>query len=56
MTKELEIKQLSDIGSIFNGNSINAQFKKDKYMDINEGIPYIATKDISYSSIINYTN
>lgn len=58
MNKELtmEKKTLSKIGSIFNGNSINAKLKKEKYLNIEEGIPYIATKDVSYASKIDYEN
>jgi type I restriction enzyme S subunit len=58
MIKELtmEIKTLTEVGSIFNGNSINAKIKKEKYLNLEEGIPYIATKDVSYLSIIDYNN
>jgi len=58
MIKELtmEIKTLAGIGSIFNGNSINAKVKKEKYLNIEDGIPYIATKDVSYRSIVDYKN
>ena len=58
MIKELtmEIKKLKDIGLIFNGNSINATVKKEKYLNIEDGLPYIATKDVNYKSIINYDN
>jgi type I restriction enzyme S subunit len=35
------------IGSIFNGNSVNAQLKEEKYTNI-EGLPFIATKDVGY--------
>jgi len=58
MIKELtmEIKKLKDIGSIFNGNSINAKVKKEKYLNLKDGFSYIATKDVSYKSIIDYDN
>lgn len=58
MIKEstMEIKKLKDIGTIFNGNSINAKVKKEKYLNIEDGLPYIATKDVSYKSIIDYDN
>lgn len=56
MKKGWEIKKTSDVGQVFNGNSINAKVKKKKYLNLNEGIPYIATKDVSYKSIIDYDN
>ena len=56
MKKGWEVKKLSEIGKVFNGNSINEKVKKDKYLNIKNGLPYIATKDISYVSIINYDN
>ena len=45
-----------EVGNIFSGNSINAKIKKEKYTNVSSGIPYIATKDVSYDSIINYDN
>ena len=39
--------RLLDIGNIFNGNSISASIKETKYTN-NEGLPYIATKDVGY--------
>ncbi|SMN14315.1 Type I restriction-modification system, specificity subunit S [uncultured Candidatus Thioglobus sp.] len=56
LPKGWEVKNLGDIGKIFNGNSINATIKKEKYLNINGGMPYIATKDISYENIIDYSN
>ncbi len=50
------VKKLGEVGKIFNGNSINAVIKKEKYLNINTGIPYIATKDISYKNAIDYDN
>ena len=39
------------------GNSINEKEKKDKFSDMFvEGLHYVATKDISTNSIINYEN
>ncbi len=52
----MEIKTLTELGSIFNGNSINAKVKKEKYLNLEEGIPYIATKDVSYLSVLDYNN
>jgi type I restriction enzyme S subunit len=56
MREGWEIRKLSEIGKVFNGNSINEKVKKDNYTDIENGLPYIATKDISYTSIISYEN
>ncbi len=56
LPKEWEIKKLGEVGSIYNGNSINAKVKKEKYSNLSDGIPYIATKDVSYGSEINYDN
>ncbi len=39
--------RLGNIGNIFNGNSINAREKQSKYAGVS-GLPYIATKDVSY--------
>lgn len=39
--------RLLDIGSIFNGNSISTSIKETKYTN-NEGLSYIATKDVGY--------
>lgn len=56
MKQVWEIKRLSEIGKVYNGNSINEKVKKDNYSDLDDGFPYIATKDISYNSEINYEN
>ena len=56
MKQGWEIKRLGEIGKVYNGNSINEKVKKDNYTDIEEGLPFIATKDISYESEINYEN
>ena len=51
MKQGWEIKRLSEIGKVYNGNSINEKVKKDNYADLEDGFPFIATKDISYESI-----
>jgi type I restriction enzyme, S subunit len=56
MKSNWEVKKLGEIGNIFSGNSINEQVKKEKYANVEEGLPYIATKDISYDYKINYNN
>jgi type I restriction enzyme S subunit len=48
--------KLGAIAKIFNGNSVSANDKIDKYCQPND-IPYIATKDIGYGfAPINYNN
>lgn len=39
--------RLGTIGNIFNGNSVNAKLKVEKYTDV-DGLPFIATKDVQY--------
>jgi type I restriction enzyme S subunit len=56
MKQGWEIKSLSEIGKVYNGNSINEKVKKDNYTDLEDGFPFIATKDISYESEIDYDN
>ncbi|WP_415906711.1 restriction endonuclease subunit S [Neptuniibacter sp. QD72_48] len=48
--------RLGSIGNIFNGNSVSARIKAEKYTDI-EGLPFIATKDVGYGfEILDYQN
>ncbi len=56
MKQGWDLKKIGEIGTVFNGNSINAKVKKEKYTNLEEGLPYIATKDISYESVIDYGN
>ncbi len=56
MKKVWEMKSFSEIGNVYNGNSINAKIKKKNYYNLEEGIPYIATKDISFDCNIDYNN
>ncbi|PKN99566.1 MAG: hypothetical protein CVU42_07585 [Chloroflexi bacterium HGW-Chloroflexi-4] len=56
MKQGWEKKKINDIASIYSGNSINEEEKKEKYLKINGGLPYIATKDISFDGVINYDN
>ena len=56
MKQGWEIKKLAEIGKVYNGNSINEKVKKDNYSDLEDGFPYIATKDVSYESEIDYDN
>lgn len=56
MKQGWELKKLGDIGNLYNGNSINENIKKDKYTGIESGLPFIATKDISFENKIDYNN
>lgn len=56
MKKGWEIKKLSEIGKIYNGNSINEKVKQNKYTDLDDGMPFIATKDVGFDSEIDYEN
>ena len=56
LSKGWEIKKLGHIGNIFNGNSINENIKKEKYLNIAEGLPFIATKDVGYDNLVDYEN
>lgn len=49
-------KKLSEVSVIYNGNSINEEDKKKKFLNQENGIPYIATKDVGFDSIIDYHN
>lgn len=46
--------RLGDIASIYNGNSINASIKKQKYMKSVPGWNYIATKDVDFDGNVTY--
>jgi len=48
--------RLGECGNIFNGNSINARLKEQKYTGV-EGLPFVATKDVGYGfDLLNYDN
>lgn len=49
-------KDFRDTCILTTGNSINAEEKKKKYENVKEGLPYIATKDISKQGDINFLN
>jgi len=40
--------RLGSVGNIYNGNSVSVSIKEEKYTNIKEGLPFIATKDIGY--------
>ena len=47
---------LSDIATIYNGNSINQKVKQEKYTGHKNGFNYIGTKDIDFDGTVNYEN
>jgi type I restriction enzyme, S subunit len=50
-------ERLGNIGLIFNGNSVNARIKEEKYSSVSEGLPFIATKDVGYGfEELEYSN
>ncbi len=49
-------KKLGEVCEIYNGNSINADFKKKHYLGATEGLPFIATKDVMTNGKIDYEN
>ena len=49
--------RLQTVGNIFNGNSVNAKVKEEKYFGNKNGLPFIATKDVEYGfQSLNYEN
>lgn len=56
MKNNWEEKTLEEICDIYTGNSINETVKKKKYTNLTKGYNYIATKDISIDSNVNYNN
>lgn len=51
--EELELKKVAEI---FTGNSISESVKKSKYMNLDSGFNYIATKDLNFDHSIDYEN
>lgn len=49
-------KKLGEVCEIFNGNSINADYKKKHFFGATVGLPFIATKDVSTNGSIDYGN
>ena len=48
-------EMLSSVVNISPGNSIPAKKKSELFTEV-KGMPYVATKDVSYDGIINYDN
>jgi type I restriction enzyme S subunit len=51
-----EKKSLGVIADVYNGNSINADYKKNHFLGLAEGLPFIATKDVLSNGEIDYEN
>lgn len=48
--------RLGDFCLVYNGDSINATVKQEKYSKMCDGWDFIATKDVGYNHVINYQN
>jgi len=51
-----KISKLGDVCKIESGNSIPVKEKDDLFKNVNEGLPYVATKDVGFNGLINYEN
>lgn len=56
MKEGWKYKPLGEVCDIYNGNSINSDYKKTHYFGAKSGYPFIATKDVSTIGVINYNN
>ena len=56
MKKGWTYKKLGEVCEIFNGNSINAEYKQKYFYGATSGLPFIATKDVSPMGLIDYNN
>lgn len=56
MKKDWKYKKLGEVCEIYNGNSINADYKKKHFLGASSGLPFIATKDVSTNGKIDYEN
>ena len=48
--------KLGKVCEIHSGNSIPVKEKEALYKNVNDGLPYVATKDIGFDGVINYQN
>ncbi len=48
--------RLGDFCAVYNGDSINATVKQEKYSKPCDGWDFIATKDVGFNHVINYQN
>lgn len=51
-----EYTTLEKVASIYNGNSINAEYKKQHFVGLKTGYPFIGTKDVSFEGVVDYNN
>lgn len=56
MKEGWKTKTLDTVASIYNGNSINADYKKKHFLGLAEGYPFIATKDVAFDGTVDYNN
>lgn len=52
----LKVEELNKRVTINTGNSISDRDKEKLYSNVYEGLPYVATKDVSFDGKINYEN
>ena len=51
-----EYTTLEKVALIYNGNSINAEYKKQHFVGLKTGYPFIGTKDVSFEGVVDYNN
>lgn len=54
MKKGWKILSFGELGRVFNGNSISEAEKKAHFEGIDDGVPYIGTKDVSFDHEVAY--
>ena len=54
MKKGWKILSFGELGRVFNGNSISEAEKKAHFEGIDNGVPYIGTKDVSFDHEVAY--
>lgn len=56
MKTNWDFVSLGSVAHIYNGNSINAEYKKKHFLGMDKGYPFIATKDVGFNGFIDYEN
>ena len=51
-----KIAKLGNICKIQSGNSIPVKEKEALYRNVEDGLPYVATKDVGFNGVIDYEN
>ena len=54
MSAPWPMRKLGEVCEIFNGNSIPAKVKQERYTSGQVGIPYIGTKDVAFDTEVTY--